>query len=342
MIEDTNVCGTIKFFDMQAKAFFRIDREELPYKKRNRIAMVLEEASQDDNNNNKTERRKLVNESKCRCTVTITPSAEFANKVDTLHQDVCNEEGNSSTTFQEQITQVFYCGGDAKASKDAGWGEFIVHCIGFPWKLIFAFVPPAHLLDGWLCFVVALGCIAIVTMLIGDMASLLGCSMGISKVITAITFVALGTSLPDTFASMCAAQSEEYADACIGNVTGSNSVNVFLGLGLPWTIGAIYWTSNGATEGWTEGYHEFLTELGTYDLSGKKAMFVVKAGTLGLSVAIFTFCALICIGFLYIRRVKFNGELGGEKKPARLSLIFCVSLWLIYIGASVYVESAKN
>ena len=59
---------------------------------------------------------------------------------------------------------------------------------------------------------------------------------------TAITFVALGTSLPDLFASKQAAQSEKTADNSIGNVTGSNSVNVFLGLGLPWTIAAIYWT----------------------------------------------------------------------------------------------------
>ena len=57
---------------------------------------------------------------------------------------------------------------------------------------------------------------------------------------SAITFVALGTSLPDTFASKAAAVGEKTADNAIGNVTGSNSVNVFLGLGLPWTIAAIY------------------------------------------------------------------------------------------------------
>ena len=58
--------------------------------------------------------------------------------------------------------------------------------------------------------------------------------------LTAITFVALGTSLPDTFASKAAAVGEKYADNAIGNITGSNSVNVFLGLGLPWVIAAIY------------------------------------------------------------------------------------------------------
>ena len=49
-----------------------------------------------------------------------------------------------------------------------------------------------------------------------------------------------GTSLPDLFASKQAAQMEATADNSVGNVTGSNSVNVFLGLGLPWTLAAIY------------------------------------------------------------------------------------------------------
>ena len=57
---------------------------------------------------------------------------------------------------------------------------------------------------------------------------------------SAITFVALGTSLPDTFAYKAAAMQEKYADNAIGNVTGSNSVNVFLGLGIPWLLAAIY------------------------------------------------------------------------------------------------------
>jgi hypothetical protein len=52
--------------------------------------------------------------------------------------------------------------------------------------------------------------------------------------------VALGTSLPDTFASKSAAVGDKNADNAIGNVTGSNSVNVFLGLGLPWVIATIY------------------------------------------------------------------------------------------------------
>jgi len=43
---------------------------------------------------------------------------------------------------------------------------------------------------------------------------------------------------------MTAARSSQYADAAVGNVTGSNSVNVFLGLGLPWVISAVYASNN--------------------------------------------------------------------------------------------------
>ena len=37
-------------------------------------------------------------------------------------------------------------------------------------------------------------------------------------------------------------------------VTGSNCVNVFLGLGLPWTIGAIYWKAVGANNDTTRAW----------------------------------------------------------------------------------------
>lgn len=85
--------------------------------------------------------------------------------------------------------------------------------------------------------------IGLLTAVIGDMASIFGCLVGLDDTVTAITFVALGTSLPDLFASRTAAMNEKHADNAIGNITGSNSVNVFLGLGLPWLIASIYHAS---------------------------------------------------------------------------------------------------
>lgn len=91
-----------------------------------------------------------------------------------------------------------------------------------------------------MCFFSSLIAIGILTAIVGDLAAIFGCLIGLKDTVTAITFVALGTSLPDLFASKTAACSEKYADNAIGNVTGSNSVNVFLGLGLPWVLAAIY------------------------------------------------------------------------------------------------------
>ena len=51
----------------------------------------------------------------------------------------------------------------------------------------------------------------------------------------------------DTFASKVAAIGDEYADSSIGNVTGSNAVNVFLGIGVAWTIAAVYHAIKGTT-----------------------------------------------------------------------------------------------
>ncbi len=44
--------------------------------------------------------------------------------------------------------------------------------------------------------------------------------VGLKASVCGITIVALGTSLPDTFASRTAALHDDGADAAIGNVTG--------------------------------------------------------------------------------------------------------------------------
>lgn len=118
---------------------------------------------------------------------------------------------------------------------------------------------------GYLCFVISILAIGVVTAVIGDVASHFGCTLGIKDSVTAIVFVALGTSIPgkklmkppknsifttnisvlDTFASKVAAIQDKYADASVGNVTGSNAVNVFLGIGVAWTIAAVYHTAKG-------------------------------------------------------------------------------------------------
>ncbi len=49
---------------------------------------------------------------------------------------------------------------------------------------------------GWACFVVSIIIIGVLTAVIGDLASHFGCTVGLKDSVTAISFVALGTSLP--------------------------------------------------------------------------------------------------------------------------------------------------
>ena len=124
--------------------------------------------------------------------------------------------------------------------QDVTMFEALMHFFTITWKVAFACVPPTHWGNGYPSFLIALCFIGGVTAVVGDCASMLGCVIGIPDSVTAITLVALGTSLPDTFASMTACKTSDSADSAVGNVTGSNSVNVFLGLGLPWVIASNY------------------------------------------------------------------------------------------------------
>merc|ERR1719261_963883 len=114
------------------------------------------------------------------------------------------------------------------------------------------------------------------TAFIIDFAELFGCVTGLDDSVTAITIVALGTSMPDLFASKTAAIDDETADASIVNVTGSNSVNVFLGIGLSWSMSSIYWAATDVPELWRRKYPDMTQDY-------PDGAFVVKAGALSFS-----------------------------------------------------------
>ncbi|XP_042355466.1 sodium/calcium exchanger 1-like [Plectropomus leopardus] len=115
-------------------------------------------------------------------------------------------------------------------------------------------------------------------------------------------------TIADTFASKVAAIQDQYADASIGNVTGSNAVNVFLGIGVAWTIASVYWHTKGK-------------------------VFKVDPGSLAFSVTLFTVMAFVCVlVLLYRRRPSVSGgELGGPRTPKLLTFFMFLSLWFIYI-----------
>eukprot|EP00930_Biecheleria_cincta_P016957 TRINITY_DN13615_c0_g2_i1.p1 TRINITY_DN13615_c0_g2~~TRINITY_DN13615_c0_g2_i1.p1 ORF type:complete len:790 (+),score=166.92 TRINITY_DN13615_c0_g2_i1:75-2444(+) len=230
-----------------------------------------------------------------------------------------DEVRQGTELWKEQVWEALYVGGSKESQEEAGLLEWLNHLIWIPWTSIFAILtPPAAYLGGWVCFVVSLGHIAWLTIIIGDMAELFGCVVGIDDNITAISFVALGTSVPDLFASMTAAKQDEYADASIVNVTGSNSVNVFLGIGLPWMMAAYYHQATSGTN------------------------FKVTSGDLGFSVIVFSTLALLTLCIIAVRRVKFGGELGGPDNVKAYSSCTMILLWLSYLGLSTWKFSNKD
>ncbi|KAJ1637114.1 Sodium/calcium exchanger protein-domain-containing protein [Pavlovales sp. CCMP2436] len=203
--------------------------------------------------------------------------------------------------------------------------DVLLHVCSFPWKVIAAVCcPPTSWLGGGPSFVATLAVIGAFTALISDLASILGCLLNIPDPITAITLVAVGTSIPDTFASKLAAQNEPTADAALTNVTGSNAVNVFLGLGLPWLFASLYWKATGPTDEWRARYPEVSARYpgGAYVLIG---------GDLGFSVSLFFTCSIIGIGVLLFRRYVLGAELGGPNRSKYASSAVFFALWLAYI-----------
>ncbi|KAE8751576.1 hypothetical protein FOCC_FOCC001823 [Frankliniella occidentalis] len=167
--------------------------------------------------------------------------------------------------------------------------------------------PALDYCHGWVAFWVSILWIGFMTAIIGDVSSHLGCSVGLLDSCTALSIVALGTSLPDTFASKVAALNDKYADASVGNVTGSNAVNVFLGIGIAWTLAALH-----------HWWH------------GEK--FLVDPGNLAFNVTIFCVGALISIFVMMVRRMRcVGGELGGPKVFKYMTTGLLLMLWFTYI-----------
>ncbi len=199
------------------------------------------------------------------------------------------------------------------------WVTMAVHYISFTFKVICACLPPAEWMSGYPCLTVTLLVLAATMVVVKEVAEQFGCACGLSDLMTGMSIVAMGTSLPDTFAAQYAAIQDDSAvshresikadasgrfrllpssyvpvvvsfchqDAAIGCVMGSNAVNVIIGLGLPWII----YTGYSATV--------------------QKTAYKVESGVLGFAVIIFFILAFIAVVMIMVRR-KIGGELGAR------------------------------
>ncbi|XP_034053764.1 sodium/calcium exchanger 3 isoform X2 [Gymnodraco acuticeps] len=244
--------------------------------------------------------------------VIIEESYEFKSTVDKLIKKTNLALVVGTNSWRDQFMEAITVSADEEEDESGeerlpSCFDYVMHFLTVFWKVLFACVPPTDYLNGWACFITSIAIIGMLTAVIGDLASHFGCTIGLKDSVTAVVFVALGTSVPDTFASKVSAVQDTYADASIGNVTGSNAVNVFLGIGLAWSIAAIYW-----------------------HMKGKP--FVVEAGSLAFSVTLFTIFAFLAISvLLYRRRAHIGGELGGPRGHRLATSAFLFGLWFLYI-----------
>uniref|UniRef100_A0A0K0F0L1 Sodium/calcium exchanger 2 (inferred by orthology to a human protein) n=1 Tax=Strongyloides venezuelensis TaxID=75913 RepID=A0A0K0F0L1_STRVS len=304
------------FEDSQTKAFINIDIiNDDEYEKSEDFFIYLEEPILLSGNNDPVEEGEPDGTPQLgeitRCKIVITEDKEFKSFVDKMIASANTSILVGTSSWKQQFSEIFEVE-DSDGDGTISAKEKFLHYFSLPWKAAFALIPPTDYYNGWLSFFVSIIVIGILTAVIGDVASHFGCTIGLKDSVTAISLVALGTSVPDTFASKTAALQDKYADSSIGNVTGSNAVNVFLGIGIAWAIAAFYHMRNGT-------------------------QFKVNAGSLAFSVTLFVIGSSICIGLLMYRRSKkdIGGELGGPGKIKILSGCIFIGVWLLYLTLSI-------
>jgi len=132
-------------------------------------------------------------------------------------------------------------GGDRLAyPSDGGFGEKLFFVLSLPFLLAFTVtIPdcenPAWEKWMWTAFFSSIIWIGAICHMMVQMASHIGCDLGISPITMGTLVLAVGTSVPDAIGSILAAKSGE-ADMAIANAIGSNIFDILLGMGLPWLL----------------------------------------------------------------------------------------------------------
>ncbi|GLU07373.1 hypothetical protein SLE2022_243340 [Rubroshorea leprosula] len=180
-----------------------------------------------------------------------------------------------------------------------------------PWKLLFACVPPYHITHGWIAFICSLLFISGIAYIVTKLTDLISCVTGINAYVIAFTALASGTSWPDLVASKIAAERQLTADSAIANIICSNSVNIYVGIGIPWLIDTAY---------------NFIVY--------REALHIQNAEGLSFSLLVFFCTSVGCIGVLVLRRLTLGAELGGPRIWAWITFVYFMLLWIIFVVLS--------
>ncbi|KAE9464066.1 hypothetical protein C3L33_04024, partial [Rhododendron williamsianum] len=180
-----------------------------------------------------------------------------------------------------------------------------------PWRILFAFVPPHQIAHGWIAFICSLIFISGIAYIVTQLTDLITCVTGINAYVIAFTALASGTSWPDLVASKIAAERQTTADSAIANIICSNSVNIYVGIGIPWLIDTAY----------------------NY-IAYKEPLRIKNAEGLSFSLLVFFATSVGCIVVLVFRRITLGAELGGPRLWAWVTFVYFMLLWMIFVVLS--------
>ncbi|XP_057963901.1 magnesium/proton exchanger isoform X3 [Malania oleifera] len=180
-----------------------------------------------------------------------------------------------------------------------------------PWRILFAFIPPYQITHGWIAFICSLLFISGIAYVVTKLTDLISCVTGINAYVIAFTALASGTSWPDLVASKIAAERQTTADSAIANIICSNSVNIYVGIGVPWLINTAY---------------NFIAY--------REPLRIQNAGGLSFSLLVFFSTSVGCITVLVLRRWKLGAELGGPRIWAWTTSVYFMLLWIIFVVLS--------
>ncbi|XP_034538202.1 sodium/calcium exchanger 1-like [Notolabrus celidotus] len=145
--------------------------------------------------------------------IIIEESYEFKNTVDKLIKKTNLALLVGTNSWRDQfIEAITVSAGEDDDDEECGEEklpscfDYVMHFLTVFWKVLFAFVPPTDYWSGWACFVVSICMIGLLTAVIGDLASHFGCTVGLKDSVTAVVFVALGTSVPECYDAVCRQQ----------------------------------------------------------------------------------------------------------------------------------------
>uniref|UniRef100_A0A8C3WMM9 Solute carrier family 8 member A3 n=1 Tax=Catagonus wagneri TaxID=51154 RepID=A0A8C3WMM9_9CETA len=135
--------------------------------------------------------------------VIIEESYEFKSTVDKLIRKTNLALVVGTHSWRDQFMEAITVSAAGDEDEDESGEErlpscfdYVMHFLTVFWKVLFACVPPTEYCHGWACFVVSILIIGMLTAIIGDLASHFGCTIGLKDSVTAVVFVAFGTSVP--------------------------------------------------------------------------------------------------------------------------------------------------